>query len=539
MSNASLARIAARFATLGLAERQAVYGRLREQGLSPGQFPIVPASAAERGGLSPAQQRQWFLWRLAPDSTAYHISGGLRLRGDLDVAALQTALDALAQRHAALRTRFELDAHGAPVQRVLDAGALPLERIDLAVPASGDREAAFAQAAGGLNGRAFDLLSGPLARFALLRAAKDDHVLVGVLHHIVADGWSMQVLLDELAACYRAALENAPVALAPLLVDYADYAAWQRSWLAAGEEARQLEYWRAQLGGEEPWLQLPVDGMRGSDNVFRAGRQQIVLPAGMPERLRRACQREGCTLFSVLLGAFQVLLHRESGLDDIRVGVPTANRGRQDTAGLVGLFVNTQVLRNVLSGADTLAEAVARASDAMIQAQAHGELPLDRIVDALQLARSAQRNPLFQVMANHLRDDYDALAALPGLTLTPFAVPLDDTPFELTLETREDTAGGLTASVIYAADLFSVERMARLARRYVRVLSGWLDAPGTRVAELPWLEAEDERELLAQGDGGAARRVPSVPEQLAAQAAATPDAPALAMGGVSLRYAEL
>ncbi|NMK49941.1 non-ribosomal peptide synthetase, partial [Achromobacter sp. Bel] len=539
MSNASLARIATRFATLGLAERQAVYGRLREQGLSPAQFPIVPASAAERRELSHAQQRQWFLWRLAPDATAYHIAGGLRLRGTLDIPALQAALDALAQRHAALRTRFEQDAHGSPSQHVLDAGALPLERVDVSGQAGGDREAAFAQAAALLNGRAFDLLAGPLARFALLRAAEDDHVLVGVLHHIVADGWSMQVLLDELAACYRAALEDVPADLPPLNVDYADYAAWQRSWLAAGEEARQLAYWRAQLGGEDPWLQLPVDGQRISGNAFRAARETIALPEGMPERLRRACQRDGCTLFSALLGAFQVLLHRESGLDDIRVGVPTANRGRQDTAGLVGLFVNTQVLRNVLSGADTLGEAVSRASDAMIQAQAHGELPLDRIVDALHLTRSAQRNPLFQVMTNHLRDDYEALAALPGLTLTPFAVPLDDTPFELTLETREDTAGGLTASVIYAADLFRVERMAQLAQRYVRVLSLWLDAPQTRVAELPWLRADDERDLLSQGDGGEARAVSSVPERLAAQAAATPDAPALVMGDASLRYAEL
>ena len=156
---------------------------------------------------------------------------------------------------------------------------------------------------------------------------------------------------------------------------------------------------------------------------------------------------------------------------------------------------------------------MARASDTLIQAQAHGELPLDRIVDALHLTRSAHRNPLFQVMANHLRDDYEALAALPGLSLTPFAVPLDDTPFEQTLETREDTAGGLTASVIYAADLFSAERMALLAQRYVRVLRLWLDAPQTRIAELSWLPGDDERRLLRQGDGGAARVVASVPER--------------------------
>ncbi|MGH8817273.1 MAG: condensation domain-containing protein, partial [Achromobacter pestifer] len=359
MSNASLARIAARFATLGLAERQAVYGRLREQGLSSGQFPIVPARATDRGVLSHAQQRQWFLWRLAPDSTAYHIAGGLRLRGDIDAQALQVALDALAQRHPALRTRFEQDAQGVPTQHILQTAALPLERIDLSTHAEGDREAAYAQAAGALNARAFDLLGGPLVRFALLRAASDDHVLVGVLHHIVADGWSMQILLDELAACYGAALDGDQAELRALDIDYADYAAWQRSWLEAGEEDRQLDYWRAQLGGDDPWLQLPGDGTRLPGNALRAARQPITLPADMPERLRRASQREGCTLFSVLLGAFQVLLHRDSGLEDIRVGVPTANRGRQDTAGLVGLFVNTQVLRNVLAGSDTLAEAVA------------------------------------------------------------------------------------------------------------------------------------------------------------------------------------
>ncbi|WP_454674050.1 amino acid adenylation domain-containing protein [Achromobacter pestifer] len=539
MSNASLARIAARFATLGLAERQAVYGRLREQGLSSGQFPIVPARATDRGVLSHAQQRQWFLWRLAPDSTAYHIAGGLRLRGDIDAQALQVALDALAQRHPALRTRFEQDAQGVPTQHILQTAALPLERIDLSTHAEGDREAAYAQAAGALNARAFDLLGGPLVRFALLRAASDDHVLVGVLHHIVADGWSMQILLDELAACYGAALDGDQAELPTLDIDYADYAAWQRSWLEAGEEDRQLDYWRAQLGGDDPWLQLPGDGTRLPGNALRAARQPITLPADMPERLRRASQREGCTLFSVLLGAFQVLLHRDSGLEDIRVGVPTANRGRQDTAGLVGLFVNTQVLRNVLAGSDTLAEAVARASDAMIQAQAHGELPLDRIVDALELTRSAQRNPLFQVMANHLRDDYEALARLPGLSLTPFAVPLDDTPFELTLETREDTTGGLTASVIYAADYFSAERMARLAERYVQVLSAWLEAPQTRVAELPWLPEDGIRQLLSQGDGGVAGKVLTVPERLGAQAVATPAAVALVMGDSNLTYAEL
>ncbi|MGK6311351.1 condensation domain-containing protein, partial [Variovorax sp. DT-64] len=253
----------------------------------------------------------------------------------------------------------------------------------------------------------FDLGEGPLLRVGLIRLCPDEHLLVVVMHHIVSDGWSMQVLVREFVAQYSARVQgNEAPQLAPLPIQYADYALWQHQWLEAGERERQLAYWRDQLGGsndEHPVLQLPTDHARRADGRYRAARHALELPQALVQALQRRAQGQGATLFMVLLAGLQVLLSRYSGQGDIRVGVPIANRHRVETEGVIGFFVNTQVLRNRVEPRASLGEVLEQARQAALGAQAHQDLPFEQLVEALQPERSLGSSPLFQVLFNHQR----------------------------------------------------------------------------------------------------------------------------------------
>ncbi len=424
-------------------------------------LPIVAAAretdadGTQRAALSHAQLRQWFLWELDPGASAYHIAGALRLRGALDAQALRGCFDALVARHEALRTVFGTDAAGQVFQRIAPAAPCSFECI---AAEQGDGEAEALDAARRLAATPFDLRRGPLLRAGLIRLAADHHVLVVVMHHIVSDGWSKQVLVDELLALYRARVgggQDADAALPELPVRYADYAAWQRHWLEAGEGARQLEYWTRQLGGAGPALQLPADHARRADGRYQAAAFHAELPPPLVQALQRRAQAGGTTLFTLLLAGFQVLLHRHSGESDIRVGVPVANRHRAEVERVVGFFVNMQVLRNRIDGRMPLAQVLAQAREAALGAQAHQDLPFEQLVDALRPERSLSVNPLFQVAFNHERIDGRAFAALPGLQAEGYALPDPAAQFELVLNTAEDEAGRVQASFIYAAELFT------------------------------------------------------------------------------------
>ncbi|MCO3670862.1 amino acid adenylation domain-containing protein, partial [Pseudomonas aeruginosa] len=487
--------------------------------------------------LSYAQERQWFLWQLEPESSAYHIPTALRLRGRLDIASLQRSFAALVERHESLRTRIarmgdewvqvvSADVSLAlevEVQRGLDEQRL-LERVEAEIA------------------RPFDLEQGPLLRVTLLEVDADEHVLVMVQHHIVSDGWSMQLMVEELVQLYAAYSQGLDVVLPALPIQYADYALWQRSWMEAGEKERQLAYWTGLLGGEQPVIELPLDHPRQPLRSYRGAQLDLELEPHLALALKQLVQRKGVTMFMLLLASFQALLHRYSGQADIRVGVPIANRNRVETERLIGFFVNTQVLKADINGRMGFDELLAQARQRALEAQAHQDLPFEQLVEALQPERSLGHNPLFQVMFNHQADSRSANQGvqLPGLSLERMEWRSSSVAFDLTLDVHE-AEDGIWASFGYATDLFEASTVERLARHWQNLLRGIVAEPGRPVAELPLL-LDEERDCLSRAwaenadEGGLP---PLVQLQIQEQARLRPQAQALALEGQALSYAEL
>uniref|UniRef100_UPI00339D775B condensation domain-containing protein n=1 Tax=Cupriavidus necator TaxID=106590 RepID=UPI00339D775B len=534
------ARLAARFATLAPAQRRAFLDKMAGQGIAFSQLPIpaLPrpdAAAGYDAPLSYAQQRQWFLHRFEPDSAAYHISSSVELRGTLDVAALGAAFATLAQRHEALRTAFVADADGKVRQHVRPQVAIELPLTDLCahLAAADARAAAIAQAP-------FDLGSAPLLRVHLLRLGAQQHRLVLAMHHIVSDGWSMQLLIDELAAAYRAQLLNQSLPESGTPIGYTDYAAWQRNWLEAGEQARQLAWWRDALAGAPGVLALPTDRPRPAAAAFHAQRCEIDIPDPLARALRERARSCGATLFMALLAGYHALLYRYTGSRDICVGVPVAGRNRIETERVVGLFVNTQIVRGRLDGRAPLSALLEAIREAVLGAQAHQDLPFEQLVEALQPERSMSYHPLFQVVHNHRRGDRAVRVALPGLELESAPVGERTTALELTLDTREDTDGRIHACFHYAAELFDADTVARLARHYVRLLCQLAEAPAQALDAVDLLDDAERDSLLVLGHG-VAPADDGLPAhaRIARHAAAQPDAVAVVCGAQTLRYGEL
>ncbi len=497
---------------------------------------LVPVPRDPAGlPLSFAQERLWFLARLDPESPAYNLPAALRLTGDLRPALLGRALDAVVARHEALRTTFG-ERDGQPVQHIAPAGALPLPLIDLAalpgpVAAAAERDIARAEAS-----RSFDLAAGPLLRARLLRHAGREHTVLLVLHHIVTDGWSMEVLAREVALGYAALAEDRPAPLPPLPVQYADYAAWQRRFLDGAVRETQLAYWRERLAGVPP-LDLPVDRPRRSASRAPGGRVECPLPAGLGPRLVAFGARRGATPFMTLLAAFQALLARLAGQPDVAVGTPVANRPLAEIEPLVGFFVNTLVLRTDLSGDPAFGAALERVRAAALAAFAREDLPFELLVSDLAPQRDLGRTPLFQVMLSfqsHPAPRYEGA----GLTLRPVAVELPAAKLDLTLELSLD-GDVLGGALEYRADLFDRTTAVRLAERYARLLGAALDTPDLRLSDLPLLSAAERQQAIEWSDTAAALPGDSVQELIALQAARDPGALAVVMRGLSGDPAEV
>ena len=507
----------------------------------PAPIAVLPAERRLHAlPLSHAKERQWFLWQLDPGSAAYHMSGALRLTGALQVDALQAALNDLVARHESLCTVFRAGSDGVAAQWINPTGTLVLEVIDLRVVPEGERGEQLEKETRRIKAAPFDLSLGGLLRTALFRVADRTHVLVVVMHHIVSDGASMQVLIDELAAGYAARLHGRAAALPVPRVQYADFAAWQRDWLAAGEAERQLGWWRAQLGEEHPVLELRTDHPRKPQASYRAARHAFELPAPLLGRLRGVAQAEGGTLFMVLLAGLQVLLHRYTGQEDIRVGTAVANRNRVEFENVIGLFVNTLVLRNSIEGRKPLSRVLAQARETVLGAQAHQDLPFEQLVQRLQPERSISHSPLFQVMFNHLFEDHRALQRLDGIEVSDHALPDLQTQFDWVLEARERPDGRLMLDVIYAEDLFDRETIARMAQHYVAVLSALCADTSLAVGAIDLLGAT-EKSQLAQWSVNT-RREPQprpVHQQIARHARQQPEAIALLFADEALSFAEL
>ncbi|SOD42119.1 non-ribosomal peptide synthetase [Nitrosovibrio sp. Nv4] len=532
--------IAERFAALAPEKQKEFLSALKKRGFDFSLLPIVPQKAGNRRVLSYAQQRHWFLWQLEPLGTAYHLSGGLRLVGKLDIDALRSSFEALRRRHESLRTVFCANAEGLPEQIIEDEPKLDIPLIDFS---SLPREQGAARAheqASRISATPFDLTHGPLLRLALIRIAPEEHLLVVVMHHIISDAWSNRIVIDEFAVQYRARINGREPSLPALPIQYADYAIWQRNWLEAGEKERQLAYWRSQLGEEHPVLQIPTDYPRPSNANYRAARHTFTLPAGLVTRLQRQAQSQGATLFMVLLAGFQALLHRYTGQQDIRVGVPIANRHRVEIENIVGFFVNTQVLRNHIDGRMPLRAILDQAREAALGAQTHQDLPFEQLVEALQPERNLNQNPLFQVMYNHLREDYRALEQLPGLTVENHELSEQAAQFELTLDTAEQPDGRLEATFTYASELFESATIERLGGHYLHLLQQLAEHPEQSLGDIDILGEGERAQFKAWGINekryGDTEPVHRLIER---QVEARPEGVALIFGDTELSYAEL
>ncbi|WP_332847665.1 condensation domain-containing protein, partial [Pseudomonas lactucae] len=523
------------------AEKQRIFLRqLREKGIDARRLPIVAAPAETTHTLSYSQRRLWLLWQLEPTASAYHITGGLQLTGQLNEAALQAALADIVARHAVLRSVFPSEG-GEPVVRVqaADACAVLLGREDLSELSAQAQDAALARLAQAQARQPFDLTQGPLLRLCLVRCDAERHALLVTLHHIVADGVSVELFVQELAGGYARHLQAVDSPLPSLDVQYSDYARWQRLWLESGESEQQLAYWRERLGVEEPVLELPVDHLRSGLPTYHGARVGKPLSEATSSRLRQFARSQQATPFMVLLAAYGVWLSRLCGQTQVRVGIPVANREAVATQGLIGCFVNTQVWPLSVSRRESFIDQLKAVREQALQAQAHQDLPFEQLVEALQPQRSMGRNPLFQVMFNHLQRG-DSQLDVGGLVFERLDQAAETAQLDLTLTTEEDRQGQITATFSYATDLFDAATVHAWHAHFLFLLEQLLEQPERALHELLPLTPVEQQQL--SGWNATEENYPSyanLPALIGQQVRATPDALALVYGDTRLSYAEL
>jgi amino acid adenylation domain-containing protein len=501
-----------------------------------------PIARAERDGelpLSFSQQRLWFLDQLEPNSPFYNNPVAVRLSGALDIDALERSLNEIVQRHEALRTSFAaLD--GRPVQVIAPAGAEAtlLQVADLRGELAAEREGSALRLATAEAQFPFDLAGGPLLRVTLLVLDDQEHIVLLTLHHIVTDGWSIGILIREIATLYQAFAAGRPSPLPPLPIQYADFAAWQRQWLQGEALVTQLAYWTEQLRGCPDLLELPTDRPRQLVHTSRGASRALQLPKDLSDGLAALSRQSGTTLFMTLLAAFQTLLARYSGQEDICVGTPIANRTRVELEGLIGFFANTLVLRGDLSGNPSFSQLLKQAREACLGAYAHQDLPFEMLVEALQPSRTLSHTPLFQVMLvldNAPLEQFE----LPDLSLRVVDSESGTARFDLTLALAESSEG-LAGSIEYNTDLFDAATIDRLIGHFQTLLEGIVADPEQPISSLPLLTATERHQLLVDWN----RTDAAFPEicfhQLFEQQAEQhPDAPAVSFEGAILTYAQL
>ncbi|AXE88333.1 Gramicidin S synthase 2 [Streptomyces sp. Go-475] len=538
------------------------------KGLGQGAPALEPVDRSGPLPLSFAQQRLWYLDQLTPGSDFYTMCDAYRVRGPLDLDALQRALRKLVERHETLRTAF-VERDGVPYQVVSPPDAPVARRAAQVVriePAErteeGVRDLVAAQAR-----IPFRLADGALMRVAVAGPADDEHVLVVTMHHIVSDGWSVEVLVDELGRLYRECVTGTPAELPRLDIQYADFAVWQRAWMTGPVQQEQLAYWKRALDGAPAVLRLPADHPRPTVQSHRGETVEFPLPAPLVTRLEALGREQGVTLFMTLFGAFQVLLARYSGQDDVVVGVPAANRTRAETEPLVGFFVNTLPVRVRCPSELSFRELLDRVREAALGAFAHQDLPFETLVETLAPERDLSHNPLVQVTFQ-LLDAPDEKLVLHGTDCVSLGFGGVTSRFDLSLDVISGR-DGKRCVLTYCPDLFDRPRMDVLVRHYLTLLGAAADDPGLRVGDLPLSDDAERLRLLAgSGPRHTSETAPgtdtdtetetetdtdidtdtdtktepdteTVPDAFAAQVRATPDAPALADGDTTLTFAEL
>ena len=441
--------------------------------------------------VSFAQQRLWFLDRLVPGNPLHNILVAVHLKGWLNVAALQQTLNAVVRRHEILRTTFTL-IDGQPMQVVVSTQSLPLPQIDLRPVPEAQREAQVLHLATAEVQRLFDLAAGPLLRVTLLLLCEAEHVVLLTMHHIIADGWSLELFIREVVALYAACVRGTPAVLPDLTIQYADFAHWQRQWLQGEVLETQLAYWQQQLAGAPPLLALPADRPRPAVRTSHGGRQACCFPGALSAALKALSRRAEVTLFMVVLAAFKIMLRYATRCDDIVVGTDVANRTRAETEALIGFFVNQLVLRSDLRGNPTFRELLRQVRTMTLAAYDHQELPFEMLVAALQQQRSLQYAPVFQVKLVLQNPPMGSLH-VPGLSVRTVEVEKATAGFDLLLYLW-DTPTGLRGWFEYSTDLFEAATIARLAELFIAVLQQVVMEPEVRLHDLDSLLTAVDRQ---------------------------------------------
>ncbi len=494
---------------------------------------VMPASFAQR--------RLWFLDQLEPGSTAYNIPVALELKGELNSAALEASLDELIRRHEILRTTLA-GQDGEPVQVIAPFRPRPLSILDVSTEPEERRVAVARRRVEEDATCPFDLEVGPLFRYQLLRLNAQHHIFIFTAHHIIFDGWSLNILCRELSILYRACVERPDVLRAQVLpepeIQYADYAIWQRDFLQGENLVRQLDYWKGQLAGELPVLDLPTDRPLPAVQTFRGGEATDDLPAELAVSLVALARSEKATLFMVLLAAYAVLLSRYTGQEDLVIGSPIAGRNRRETEELIGFFVNTLALRLDLSGVPTFRELLRRVRGVCLGAYALQDLPFEKLVEELAPQRDLARSPLFQTMfalQNMSRPRLD----MPGLDVHYLPVEQASTKFDLSL-TLAERQEGLSVWLSYNTDLFEPDTAQCLLRHYRTLLQGIVARPDDSIHALPMLTPDERRQMLVDWNRTAATYPDtSLVELFAEQVRRTPEATAVIHEHRAWSYAEL
>nr|AAF17280.1 NosC [Nostoc sp. GSV224] len=512
--------------------------QFQQQDLELVSPPILPRAENAELPLSYAQQRLWFLDQFEPNSAIYNIPMALRLVGTLNQVALEQSLYEIINRHEALRTNF-VTVNGKPSQIIQTQTNWKVSVVGLKHLSTTEQEIATQQLAQQQAIQPFDLANQALVRATLVVLSETKHILLVCMHHIVSDGWSMSVFLQELAALYNACSQAQTSPLAPLPIQYADFALWQRQWLQGDVLQSQLSYWQQQLKDAPALLSLPTDRPRGPVQTFAGGHQEFALSVELSNKLTKLSQEQGCTLFMTLLAAFDTLLYRYTGTEDILVGSPIANRDRSEIEGLIGFFVNTLVMRTNLAGNPSFSELLGRVREMAMEAYTYQNLPFEMLVEALQPHRDLSHTPLFQVMFA-LQNVPLSEVELPGLSVTPLMAESITAKFDLTL-LMQNTGNGLVGVWEYNTDLFDASTIKRMSGHFVTLLEGIVANPEQQISQLPLLTQIEQHQLLVEwNDTGV-----DYPQDLCIyqlfeeQVDSTPDAVALEFENKQLTYQQL
>src|SRR5215213_5232703 len=534
--------LAERITALSPQQRALFEAMLRKKGLRAPEAQTIPRVERTASNLYPPsidQERLWFIEQLQPGNTAYNIFTASRLRGPLDVGAMHAAANELLRRHEVLRTTFKV-VEGQPMQFVAPTLELSLAPVDLEPLPRAEREAEALRRVLEDVSAPFDLERGPLVRAGLLRLGATEHVFYLNMHHSITDRWSADIIEQDIGALYYSFLQGQPPSLPELPIQFVDYAVWQRERMRGEIYQAQLAYWKKQLGGAPFVLELPADNPRPSVQTFRGERVYFRLRKALLEALRELSREEGATMYMTLMAAYKLLLYRYTGQEDMLVGCSIANRDRPETQNMVGFLLNLLVLRTDMSGNPTFRELLARERETALGAYAHQDLPFGKLVQELRPTQDPSRNPIAQAAFIYL--DFPELKTMEsmGLEVTPLVLDNGASRFDLTLALTE-TDHGFDGSFEYIAGLYERPRMERMAKHLETLLEHVVADPDRRIRELPLLTRRERRQLLY--DFNDTRRDPqpagTIHRLFEAQAARTPDAPALESGGASLSYREL